>query len=189
MNNRITKTTNLINKKFGKLTVVQYIGIKKSKNNSERLWLCKCTCGNKKELTTTTLTSKNTKSCGCSRYGNNFLPKGEASFNIFYNDYKRKAIKNNIIFNLTKEDVRSISQKPCYYCGKLPKHKYGNKTRTKNGFYIANGIDKKFPSKGYIKSNCVPCCISCNFFKKDLTSTEFLKLIKKIYKWTANNEN
>jgi len=186
MKKRITKTTTLINKKFGKLTVKKYLGIKKTKNNSQRLWLCECKCGNKKELTTTVLTSKNTKSCGCGQAGKNFLSKGEASFNTFYYDYKRKAIKNKITFNLTKDDVKNITQRPCYYCGKPPTHKYGSKTRTKNGFYIANGIDKKIPSKGYIKSNCVSCCISCNFFKKDLTSNEFLKLIRKIYKWISD---
>lgn len=56
------KRQNLIEKKFGRLTVIRYIG---ENNNKQRLWLCECECGNKKVLPTRYLTSGNVKSCGC----------------------------------------------------------------------------------------------------------------------------
>lgn len=56
------KTKNLIGKKFGRLTVVDYIGKNK---NMKRIWLCKCECGKEKEVPTSYLTSGDTKSCGC----------------------------------------------------------------------------------------------------------------------------
>lgn len=50
-----------IGEKFGKLTVEQQIG----KRGVYFLWLCKCDCGNYKEVATNLLTSKHTQSCGC----------------------------------------------------------------------------------------------------------------------------
>lgn len=52
---------NLVGEKFGKLTVIEYVG---SKNN-KRWWRCKCDCGNEKIIDTGSLRSGNTKSCGC----------------------------------------------------------------------------------------------------------------------------
>lgn len=55
---------NLINKKFGKLTVVSEI--EKSKNR-ERMFKCKCDCGNIKDISGHNLIYNHVKSCGCSR--------------------------------------------------------------------------------------------------------------------------
>lgn len=52
---------NLINQRFGRLTVVERAG---SKNN-RALWKCICDCGNEQFSTTNDLTTGNTKSCGC----------------------------------------------------------------------------------------------------------------------------
>lgn len=54
----------LTGKIFGRLTVIRYIG-KNSYNISN--WLCKCSCGNKKEISTQYLSKKSIieKSCGC----------------------------------------------------------------------------------------------------------------------------
>lgn len=54
--------------KFGKLTPLEIVG---RSNSRKMLWLCKCDCGNKCVVLGNSLTSGNTKSCGCSRYGNN----------------------------------------------------------------------------------------------------------------------
>jgi hypothetical protein len=53
---------NLIGKKFGRLIPIKYMG----KDKLDRpLWLCRCACGNEKEIRTQSLVSGNTKSCGC----------------------------------------------------------------------------------------------------------------------------
>lgn len=55
----------LTGNKFGKLTV---IGLKDKNSKSDKLkWICKCDCGNTREICVTTysLTSGKTKSCGC----------------------------------------------------------------------------------------------------------------------------
>lgn len=54
----------LVGKKFGKLTVLKRMD--KIKNSSV-VWLCKCDCGNTKEVTTRDLCNNRVKSCGCSK--------------------------------------------------------------------------------------------------------------------------
>jgi len=51
------KKNNLINKKFGRLTVLEFAENYK--------WLCKCECGKEKIVYGCSLRSGNTKSCGC----------------------------------------------------------------------------------------------------------------------------
>ena len=56
---------NLIGRKFGKLTVVEYTG--RTNTQKAKLWLCKCDCGNFCEVSTGNLQSGHTQSCGCLR--------------------------------------------------------------------------------------------------------------------------
>lgn len=52
--------SNLIGKKFGMLTPVEYIVGSK--------WMCKCECGNTTIVTTSHLTTNHTRSCGCLKH-------------------------------------------------------------------------------------------------------------------------
>lgn len=52
---------NLIGQKFGRLTVIEFICVKK-KNS---YFLCKCNCGNEKVIKGQDLKTNQTKSCGC----------------------------------------------------------------------------------------------------------------------------
>ena len=54
--------TELINKRFGRLIVVNKLG--KDKNGCCQ-WECKCDCGGKKIVITSSLTTGRVKSCGC----------------------------------------------------------------------------------------------------------------------------
>nr|DAQ16244.1 MAG TPA: hypothetical protein [Caudoviricetes sp.] len=54
----------LTGKRFGKLTVLK--ALEKSETH-QRIWLCKCDCGNTKEVTTRDLKNHRVSSCGCSR--------------------------------------------------------------------------------------------------------------------------
>jgi hypothetical protein len=53
--------------RFGKLTVV---ADSQKRKNSQVVWFCKCDCGNAKEVTTASLQTGKTSSCGCNRKGN-----------------------------------------------------------------------------------------------------------------------
>ena len=54
----------LVGQKFGKWIVKEF-AFTKNKNN---FWLCKCECGNEKNIKQSNLINGNSKSCGCSKY-------------------------------------------------------------------------------------------------------------------------
>lgn len=58
----LSKMLNLQGKTFGDLKVIEYSGKKKAS-----LWKCRCKCGKEIIVRGSSLTSGNTKSCGCSR--------------------------------------------------------------------------------------------------------------------------
>jgi len=55
--------TDLTGRAFGRLTVIERIGTKQGHS----LWSCICACGNKAAVTTPSLRSGRTSSCGCIR--------------------------------------------------------------------------------------------------------------------------
>lgn len=69
----------LVGRRFGKLTVMEREGTNKYK---QALWKCACSCGKETILSTSTLKSGCTKSCGCLRK-NPRLWKGD--YTVTYN--------------------------------------------------------------------------------------------------------
>jgi len=59
------KINDLTKMKFGQLTVIRQI--EKRKYGHQVIWLCRCSCGNETEVSSTNLLSGNTKSCGCNK--------------------------------------------------------------------------------------------------------------------------
>lgn len=62
--------TDLIGKKFNKLTVIKFDRIEhkrdsKGKNRDKGYWLCKCDCGNEVTIARNEIVTGKTKSCGC----------------------------------------------------------------------------------------------------------------------------
>lgn len=51
----------LAGQRFERLEVIEYAGIR----NQDRMWRCRCDCGEETSVGTNNLTSGNTKSCGC----------------------------------------------------------------------------------------------------------------------------
>ena len=64
----------LTGEKFGKLEVLRYI-----KHNGLVRWVCRCECGNETSVNGGSLTSGNTRSCGCSR---GFISEGNLKRNV-----------------------------------------------------------------------------------------------------------
>lgn len=54
----------LLGEKFGKLTVIKRV----ENRNNKSWWLCKCDCGNEKEVLGSYLVHGRVSSCGCSHY-------------------------------------------------------------------------------------------------------------------------
>ena len=60
--------SDLIDRQFGRLTVVGCVGTRKSPCGTKRkLWKCRCECGNEITANTSNLLNGNTRSCGCLR--------------------------------------------------------------------------------------------------------------------------
>lgn len=55
------KAIDITNQKFGKLTAIS----KAASRSGKTYWLCRCDCGNEKEIQTSHLTNGSIQSCGC----------------------------------------------------------------------------------------------------------------------------
>jgi len=103
-----------------------------------------------------------------------------------WNRYKNRAIKDNIIFTISEDDLANIIYKNCYYCGAHPAQEI-LLLRRKDNLLIYNGIDRLYDNIGYTKENCVACCWICNQAKKNYGLEKFKIMVKKwskrVNKW------
>lgn len=171
----------LIGKRFGKFIVIKFIKTKERKSYFE----VKCDCGTIKILQHTQFTCGSTSSCGCKSRDN-------VEFNqymAYYKSYKRVAQKRGLGFNISFEFFKNMIIKNCHYCGSVPRKIHHPLSKTsvmlKNVGIFVNGIDRMEQNIGYTKTNCVPCCPTCNFMKQEHCYDIFLSIISKIY----NNRN
>ncbi len=172
-------------KRFGNLVAVRFEHIIKNASGSRRYyWLFKCDCGKEVIKNRHSVIGKNIKSCGCTIV--NSKPKGESSFNRLYRIYKKNSKNRNKIFDLSVEEFRSIVVSNCHYCNSKPFSVI--KEGRCNGVFIYNGIDRINNSMGYIKSNCVTCCKTCNIAKASMTYNEFINWIKRVYKHSCKEQ-
>ncbi len=90
----------------------------------------------------------------------NASPKGQ-----FY-QYRARAKKNCLVFNLTREEFSQLTDSPCVYCDNF----FNNKPH--------GGLDRIDNAQGYTASNVVPCCWFCNKLKgSQFTYAETLAMI------------
>lgn len=182
------KRLNLAGKKIHSLTVLGYSHSHIQPSGQKRaIWDVICDCGNKKKMSTSTLIHGSTVSCGCigrvNRIKSRQRPHGLANLNYKYLSYRARARKSGITFSLSQQDFKEIIDKNCNYCGSEPSMPHT--TRSYNGLYISNGIDRIDSSGGYVCGNMVACCKLCNIMKNKLTAEEFIDHIKKIGEFYA----
>ena len=91
-------------------------------------------------------------------------------FSMSFTDYRNQVLKNNKIFELSKEEFEDLRAKKCNYCGRSTTSDH------------SNGIDcfDPDPMIGYIISNCTPACRDCNFMKNIMKYDKFIAHMKKI---------
>lgn len=166
---------------FGRLTVIRRHG---SDKHRKITWLCQCSCGKNIVVSSNMLRRLNTRSCGCLRAQMtgqlSVLPQGKSGFNALVGAYKRGAKKRNLDFLLTEDQIREITQLPCFYCGEPPNHRYCINASEHSAYY-GSGIDRQDPNVGYTTENCVPCCKQCNTAKMDYDVKDFLQWIDKAH--------
>lgn len=184
---------NLINQKFGRLTVIDYTQSK----NSRSMWKCKCDCNNELIVSGAHLRSGHTQSCGCLQKEN---AKNSSLNNIWGRKYKNswKASAKNVWLRYSDgcsfETFLKLSKEPCYYCGIVLSNTF-NKYINKEGFltnekvskdwaeqayFKYNGLDRIDSTKNHNEDNIVSCCFICNRAKGNLTMQEFNNWLKRI---------
>lgn len=97
-------------RKFNRLTIIRYSGTDKY---GKRSYICKCDCGNTTEVRGASLTSNNTKSCGC------LLKKTGDSKNPLYKTYHSAKYRYPNLQNSypTFQDfLKKIPKKPHQNC-------------------------------------------------------------------------
>jgi hypothetical protein len=80
--------------------------------------------------------------------------------------YRSGAQQKGHIYDLPLDYfIEHFWSKPCHYCGDL---------------VPTAGVDRVDNTIGYIPSNCVSCCSTCNFMKLNYSVEEFLDQVLKI---------
>lgn len=111
----------LVGKRFGNLTVVSFAGYgtaSKGSSKRDRLWLCKCDCGNEKAIRAQSLKQGKTKTC---RLGN-CHPRG--IYGVTGKKAREKASIHAIVYNLLPgeyEKLFTFQNGVCAISGKPPK--------------------------------------------------------------------
>lgn len=167
---------------IGFWTLLSY---KQGTHEKKGLWTARCNCGNLSKITGDNL--KRQKSTKCTNCGQMAAP-AEAGIKAIYRAYKYGAKKRGLSFRLSLESFKVIAEQPCIYCGReklnnsYRKYKNGTLRGAENARWQYTGIDRFDNKKGYIKSNCVPCCKTCNYAKRDMTVTDWYQYLKAIMK-------
>lgn len=94
------------------------------------------------------------------------------NFEKTYNVYKKRAIKKNIGFELSRYEFERLVTSNCFYCKSEPE--------LLKDKLIRNGIDRVRNDFGYDRTNTISCCSTCNFMKRTMSFDNFKTKIDKI---------
>lgn len=169
-----------IGTKFGRWTVIE-ITFKTNIRNRGHAWaLCRCDCGNEKEVVCASLRMGDSNSCGCLR---GFDDVQQSNINKIIGRYKINAQKSDRTWDLPYETVVGLLFSSCSYCGLPPSNvdRHGRKSLK------YSGIDRVDNKQGYIPTNVVSCCKICNLAKHTLTKETFLSWINRVFKNQEKN--
>lgn len=176
---------NLENKEFGRLKVIRRGNDYHHKSGTLISWICKCKCGNTKDILAYQLTSGKTRSCGCLRKQINKI-----KFFKGYNDISGKhwssvrgaAKRRCLQFDITIKDVWNLyikQNKLCAISGISVQFNLDNKLTTAS-------IDRIDNTKGYTLDNIQILHKTINIMKNNLEQNYFIEICNKISK---NMEN
>ena len=177
------KHRDFTNNRFGALTALYR---SQRKHDSEyAYWTCRCDCGNLTDVTVYSLNSGTTKSCGCQLLRKQKTNVKESVFKKVATDYKHKAKKRGIEWNLSQDQVFKLIDRNCHYCGIEPSNTSTIHKQSKKAKY--SGIDRINNNIGYVEGNVVPCCAQCNYAKMGMSDIEFKNWIEAVYRHMFNS--
>jgi hypothetical protein len=144
-------------------------------------------CGQEGVLPDYYLTSGKNVSCGCKIR----LLGTEAAFRRLFKQYQGNAKQRNHEFSLTEDQFRTLISSDCYYCGNPPSQVHDvsrSYTKHKPEPLVYNGVDRKENTVGYQNDNCVSCCKTCNYLKREMSVSEFMAHLKRVISHMAEKE-
>lgn len=167
--------------KFGKLTAIEYRGDKTP--SGERMWVCKCDCGNIKIVQRKHLRSGYTTSCGCLAHpsGNEHSGwKGHGEIPLdFFTTIKRNAVSRGIEFDITIEYLYDLLLKQDKKCALSGVDLYfGRVNRDKKLTTVS--LDRIDSSKGYVPGNVQWVHKRVNIMKNNMDEKDFIEFCKCI---------
>ncbi|MFA5024660.1 MAG: hypothetical protein WC523_06965 [Patescibacteria group bacterium] len=189
------------NKRFGKLVALEFIKI----SNHGSIWLCKCDCGNIKEIIGQNLIRNRTRSCGCERISK-LLNKRIGKLTVIRLEYidngnsywlckcdcgvekiipRRNLSKNRVVScGCTRRDNSIIGKK----FGFLTVIKYSH-TQSKNAYWMCRydcGIEKIICGV-HLKTGSAKSCGCIKNISQALLTNIFMELLNKdIYNTSIN---
>jgi hypothetical protein len=178
---------NLTGKKYGRWTVDHR---EVFNSTSGTLWVCQCDCGTTRGVSTSSLRSGLSKSCGCLH--REIVRRGrihptDMALSRLHQHLKHSAKQRGFCWSLTYADVAFFCSQNCMYCGLKPFQKFRNRYMVDRKVtylhvpdFVYNGLDRVDNSLGYIQDNCVPCCGICNNMKGTMTREEFVVCVRRI---------
>lgn len=154
------------------------------------MWECLCDCGTTTVVVGKQLRSGMTKSCGCLRTESTIKSRrkapGESGYNELWHSYRIGAKKRGLDFALDRVQFRVLTDSSCHYCGAAPSGRRWMRCRGStpagvlHSTYTHSGVDRVDSSVGYIVSNCVPCCTTCNLAKRSMSVEAFIGWARRI---------
>lgn len=145
------------------------------------LWRCRCDCGNESIVRGWMLRKGASQSCGCLHRERTSarasLPTGVAGLNRAIANIQSNARRRGYEWELSRVETEALVAGNCYYCGGTP----NQRSRARNGDYRYNGIDRVDNATGYVSSNVVACCFTCNSAKASMSKAEFLQWVERVY--------
>ena len=170
--------SNLINKKFGNLTVISLNHINKYK----KFFNCKCDCGNESIVIIDKLNSGSTKSCGCLK---NNINKNHSSWRgygeiskTFWSRVYNHAMDRNLEFKINIEFAWNLFLKQGGKCALSGMSLSFNNIRKSN--IGTASLDRIDSSLGYIEGNVQWVHKDINWMKNDFNQEYFIQLCKNI---------
>lgn len=183
----MSKRSQLINRRFGKLKVIQFLGVSRYPSGTQSQWGCKCDCGKETIASTSSLKGGHKRSCGCLKYQSGNKSKlwggcGEISGNqycVIRNCAESRMLKFEVdIKYLWKLFLKQ--KRRCALSGVLLTFNYGGRKKGVDG---TASLDRINSSNGYIKGNVQWVHKDINRIKSDLDQRYFVELCESVFRF------
>lgn len=169
--------TNLLSKKFGKLTIIDVINSEDRFNKFTAV--CVCDCGNTTKKRLTDIKSGRVRSCGCIKGVENGNWKGGKFISGHrWGSIKANARNRKITFNITIEQAEKLLERQNFKC-------VLSNVAIPIDLASLDRIDSKQP---YVEGNIQWIHKRVNKMKQDIPEEEFLYWCKEIAKSKEINE-